>query len=436
MPRRKRNQLKLFLCHAKEDANEVRTLYGVLAEAGFSVWMDEHDLVPGQEWRAAISERVRGCDIVLVCLSRRSVRKRGFVQKEIVCALDAADEQPEGATFIVPVLLEECSVPVRLSRWHWVRLFALDGYERLLSALNLRAVELRKEKGIAKRFPRPEGQMRYAKHGRVHIAYEIHGKGDRDILLIHGGFIPVQSMYGLPRFARFLGHLSTLGRLIVFDCRGIGCSDPIAKNQPPTVEQWAEDAYHVLKATGSSHTIVLGNDLGGAAAITLAVHHPSAVETMILFNAYARITRTNGYSFGQSPLEQRRQRSWVNDIWAGNGKSALKTLGPSVANDSRFVSWWRRATFGGASPGIARLFDDMVRRCDVRNILPSVRATTLVLHRRDNVYVKSAHGRYLAKHIQNARYAELMGKDHWIYAGNTEAILAQIRSFLQTPDRI
>jgi TIR domain len=134
--------LSVFLCHASEDKPAVRELYEKLQRDGFDPWLDEENLLPGQDWKYEISRAVRNSHVVLVCLSDNSVTKTGFVQKEIRVALDVADEQPEGAIFIIPAKLEECDVPDRLSTWQWVNIDEAGGYERLVAALLRRAIEL------------------------------------------------------------------------------------------------------------------------------------------------------------------------------------------------------------------------------------------------------------------------------------------------------
>lgn len=134
--------LSVFLCHASEDKPAVRELYEKLQRDGFDPWLDEENLFPGQDWRHEISRVVRGSNVVLVCLSENAVSKTGYVQKEIKVALDVADEQPEGAIFIIPVKLEECDVPDRLSAWHWVNIDDAGGYERLVASLLSRSIEL------------------------------------------------------------------------------------------------------------------------------------------------------------------------------------------------------------------------------------------------------------------------------------------------------
>jgi hypothetical protein len=136
--RRTVDDFLVFLCHASGDKPAVRVLYQRLQAEGFKPWLDEENLLPGQEWEREISAAVRASTVVLVCLTRASVTKEGFVQKEIKHALDVADEKPEGTIFIIPVLLESCEVPTRLKRWHWVNLFEESGYGRLLAALRTR----------------------------------------------------------------------------------------------------------------------------------------------------------------------------------------------------------------------------------------------------------------------------------------------------------
>jgi hypothetical protein len=134
--------LQVFLCHSSKDKSIVRDFYRRLQTTGIVPWFDEEDLLPGQKWRTEIPKAVRAADIVLVCLSRNSVDRSGYAQKEIKLALDVADEQPEGSIFVIPVQLEECNIPDRLREQHWVNLFAARGYERLVKALRYRADQL------------------------------------------------------------------------------------------------------------------------------------------------------------------------------------------------------------------------------------------------------------------------------------------------------
>jgi hypothetical protein len=125
---------RVFLCHASDDKVAVRALYQRLRASGFEPWLDEEDLLPGQDWDREIGRALRGAQLVLVCLSQRS-QKRGYLQKEIRRALDVAEEQPEGTIFLIPVRLEDCEVPERLRTWQWVDLYDEHGYSKLEAAL-------------------------------------------------------------------------------------------------------------------------------------------------------------------------------------------------------------------------------------------------------------------------------------------------------------
>lgn len=136
------HRLHVFLCHSSGDKESVRKLYKKLKSDGVYPWLDEENLLPGQDWQEEIAKAVHETDVVIVCLSNESINKKGFVQKEIKFALDIANEQPEGTIFIIPLRLEECIVPQRLSRLHWINFFEESGYQRLILALRSRATSL------------------------------------------------------------------------------------------------------------------------------------------------------------------------------------------------------------------------------------------------------------------------------------------------------
>ncbi len=134
--------LRAFLCHSSSDKSTVRSLYRRLITENVNPWFDERNLLPGQEWSSEIVKAVRESDVVIVCLSNRSINKAGYVQKEIKYALDAADEQPENVIFLIPLKIEECEVPERLRRWQWVNYFEENGYNKLIEALRIQAKKL------------------------------------------------------------------------------------------------------------------------------------------------------------------------------------------------------------------------------------------------------------------------------------------------------
>jgi len=137
--------LRVFLCHASQDKPAVRKMYTYLKQHGVQPWLDREDLLPGQDWEVEIPKAIFTSDVILVCLSKNSVNKEGYVQKEIAFALDKALEKPQGTIFIIPVKLEECDVPDRLKRYQWVDYFRTDGRKRLLMGLNQRVLSLGEE---------------------------------------------------------------------------------------------------------------------------------------------------------------------------------------------------------------------------------------------------------------------------------------------------
>lgn len=127
------------MAHSSRDKPAVRDLYFRLKRDGFSPWLDEEDLLPGQEWPLEISRALRECQVALVCLSSEAITKEGYFQKEMRIALDIADEQPEGSIYLIPVRLERCAVPERLADRHWLDIFKEGAYRRLRQSLEVRA---------------------------------------------------------------------------------------------------------------------------------------------------------------------------------------------------------------------------------------------------------------------------------------------------------
>ncbi len=131
--------LRVFLCHSSKDKPTVRNLYRKLISEGFNPWLDEENILPGQDWRRAIESAVKQAETILVCLSLQALTKEGYVQQEIKRVLEINEKRTNNSIFLIPVRLEDCMVPESLSRWQWVNLFEKRGYERLIQALTTRA---------------------------------------------------------------------------------------------------------------------------------------------------------------------------------------------------------------------------------------------------------------------------------------------------------
>ncbi len=135
--------LKIFLSYASGDRTEVEKLYTFLSSQGTDVWYDQEKLLPGQDWNYEIHKGLDEADVILICLSKKSVNKEGYVQKEIRLALDLALEMPDGRIFLIPARLEECELPYKLKPYQWVDLFTPNGMDKLIKSLNIRAEQVK-----------------------------------------------------------------------------------------------------------------------------------------------------------------------------------------------------------------------------------------------------------------------------------------------------
>ena len=273
--------------------------------------------------------------------------------------------------------------------------------------------------------------VRYARSGDVHIAYQVSGDGPNDVLLIPDGVIPIEAMLEEPHFAAFLARLSGFARVIRFDRRGMGQSDPVAPSDPPTLERWAQDAEAVLDAAGSKRTALVAMAEGGFVATLLAATRPERCTALVLIHATPGFV-VEGFATGAPAKVLERIRAGLDSdtpVW-GDVDWAIPLFAPSAIADVRYREWLSNAARRAMSPGMARALFDVVFKSDIRSVLSTVRVPTLVIHRRWNLYVSPDHGRYVADRIPGARFVEVEGADHVPYLGDADPILAEIERFL------
>ena len=249
-----------------------------------------------------------------------------------------------------------------------------------------------------------------------------------DIALLPMHWSNVELFWDDPSTARFFQRLASFGRLILFDKRGSGVSDPVPRRAIPTVEEWVDDLITVLDAVGSDQVHVLGFDAGGPVALVAAGAHASRISSLVLFNTFARLTRAPDYPIGLPESLQNQalatfRRDFANGVYP-------EVMMPSRIHDTAFREWWAR--FGRQSIGLGAAIQTQqaMFALDVRNILDAVHQPALVLHRTGNDYVRPAHGKYLADHLTNAKYVELPGADHLYNSGDADELVDQIEEFL------
>ena len=263
----------------------------------------------------------------------------------------------------------------------------------------------------------PLPETRYAKAvDDVHIAYQVLGNGVFDLVVCPGFVTHVEYGWEEPRMAAFLTRLASFSRLIVFDKRGTGLSDPVPIADPPTLEVYASDIAAVMDAAGSRRAALLGLAEGTTVVMLYAASFPTRTSALVLFNAFAQPTLSPSFA-------EARDRDW------GKGRG-FDVIAPSVALDQEFLKWAGRFERLAASPGTAAVMRRLFSSVDLRPILPTLRTPTLVLHRAGDRVVGIEHGRYLATHIAGASFVELPGDDHLFQTGDIDAPLDEIEEFL------
>ena len=281
----------------------------------------------------------------------------------------------------------------------------------------------------------------YAKSGDTSIAYQVVGDGPIDLVLVLGFATHLELQWEAPPFARFLERLSSFSRLIVFDKRGTGLSDPVT--EAPTLEQRIDDVRAVMDAAGSERAALFGISEGGPMSVMFAAAHPDRVTAMVLHGAMGRTTEAPDYPWA-SPAEALRESAaeFIAPYWGQQAEGMMELFSPSLADDPQAVEWTARMERTAASPAMVQQIFEMFLDIDVRALLPTIRVPTLVIHRHGDRVVNRRAGQELASQIPNARYVELPGIDHVPWAGDTEAVVGEAEEFLTgarsvpEPDRV
>jgi class 3 adenylate cyclase len=211
----------------------------------------------------------------------------------------------------------------------------------------------------------------------------------------------------------------------MFDRRGTGLSDPVAR--PATLEEQMDDVVAVMDAAGSSRAGVFAQFEGGAMAALFAATHPERTGALVLYEAMARMTWAPDYDWPPR-REEREARAADLSTW-GDGSRVL-SLAPNAASNPRLTAWFARLERLAASPGTAARQLRMAADVDVRAVLDSIQAPTLVLHREHDQAIDIRHSRYLAAHIPGARYVELPGDEALPFGPDSDVLLEEIEEFL------
>ncbi|MGA8726299.1 MAG: adenylate/guanylate cyclase domain-containing protein [Acidimicrobiales bacterium] len=272
----------------------------------------------------------------------------------------------------------------------------------------------------------------YAKSGGAHLAYWALGGGVA-MLYLSSFTVSIDSLDEEPHAAHYFRRLASFSRLIRFDARGVGLSDPIDSADPPTVASAARDVEAVLEACKLDRAVVVADAGASMVALELAATRPECVVALVVVNGCARVVADEDYPYGHPrELVERflEQNMDPHESWSLAGDDDLALIAPSMQADPQFRGWWARAGARGASPASARAIVGMMTSSDVRSRLLDVKVPTLVIHRAEGRFVPVALGRYLRDNIAGARYVEFAGADLAPWTGGADEIVDEIEEFV------
>jgi pimeloyl-ACP methyl ester carboxylesterase len=235
-----------------------------------------------------------------------------------------------------------------------------------------------------------------------------------------------------PSFAKFLRRLASFSRLILIDKRGTGLSDRVT--ELPTLEQRMDDLRAVMDEVGSSKAALIGVSEGGPMCALFAATYPEKTHALVMIGTYAKRIWDPQYPWAPTREQREAFHQQIRDGWGG--PIGLEERAPSVAHDPAFRNWWSTYLRMGASPGAALALTRMNAEIDIRDILPSIRVPTLVLHRRHDRCLKLEEGRYVAGRVPGASFVELPGDDHLPFVGDQDTLLDHIERFVTDTPRL
>jgi class 3 adenylate cyclase len=274
----------------------------------------------------------------------------------------------------------------------------------------------------------PETRYTMGDHG--YIAHQVFGSGRLPVLLVTNWLQNLDVMWDEPTLAHYLNRLGSFSRVLCFDKRGTGVSDPVPLNSLPTLERWIDDARVAMDATGTERAALIGDTEGGPMAIMFAATFPHRVSALVLVNSFARWRRADDYPIGMPDATAQKLVDRYEQNW-GVTAEILGLTAPSMADDARFRRWYTRYQRLAMPRGAAATQYNWVTHLDVRSVLPTIRVPTLVLCRSGARHHRPEFSHYLAEHITGAKLVTIPGSDSYpLNAGDVDPLLDEIEQFL------
>jgi pimeloyl-ACP methyl ester carboxylesterase len=435
----------VFVSYASADRDRILPVVASLERAGVSVWLDRAGIPGGASYAAAITAAIKGAAALVLLASPVSFASRN-VRQELALAW----------RYEIPYLvlrLDPVDIPDELAYWleasQWVEVLGQEEGAWLPTALAaLRGLGLDVAQ-VATPSPAPtpppapppppavllRPETRYARSGDLSIAYQVVGDGPVDLVYVPGFISHVEWTWENPLAERFWRRVVSFSRQIHFDKRGTGLSDRVA--HVATLEERMDDIRAVLDAAGSTRAVIFGASEGTALAVLFAATYPERAAALIIYGGMASYVRRPDYPW--RPPAEDVQRTWIDEpsrtihqTWGTTAglDEVLHWAAPSLAGDEGIKRWLATNMRLGASPGAEIARRRMNIEIDIRHVLPTVRVPTLVLHRTGDPDEHIDEGRYLAAHIPGARFVEVPGVDHVMWAGEQDAILDAIEALV------
>jgi len=270
------------------------------------------------------------------------------------------------------------------------------------------------------------GSIAYTESGGLQIAYQVVGDGPFDVVFAFDWANNLELVWENPQTERFLRRFANYARLVLFDMRGVGLSDPV--EHIPPIEEWMEDVQSVLSAVGSPRAALVGHGQAGQLCMLFAATHPERTRALVTVNSFARLARAPDYPAGLPPNAQETILAAIESTW-GTGLQ-MYLLAPSTVDPAPFQTWLARFERAAGSPKRAVQKQRREFEVDVREVLPAIAVPTLVVQSLGNKWIRSGHGEYLASHIPGAGYLEIPGDGHWPWVSDPETFMDALEEFL------
>ncbi|NAS11151.1 alpha/beta fold hydrolase [Poritiphilus flavus] len=268
----------------------------------------------------------------------------------------------------------------------------------------------------------------YARSKEGNLAYQIIGDKGDFLILIPGWISNIEAVWDIPEAAAWLRYIASFSKLVIFDKRGTGLSDNINENEPPGIQERANDLEIILSQIGVKKANFIGLSEGGALALRFAVQHPGMVSKLILIGSFAKWLKSDSYPYGLTKRQHLKSIDYIFEHWGE--PVGLKYFAPSVQHKKGVQKQWSQFLRRSASPTTARKLYEMNIEIDVTSILRKVQAPTLIIHREGDRLIESQHSQYIHDKIPNSQLILSSGNDHLVWFGEYKKELLAIQTFV------